>query len=160
MDSDNIVNVYLHHVGKDEISLVVKQLKHLINLGERTMSSINEFSGQLNEAFSKMDQSISGLKEDIQKLNEEIAKFQDSPAKISAEDQASLDKIQEHAKSIASSLDELDQLNPKKSQGGAEAGNAEAGNAEAKASGEAQPAGGEPASPGNGSDGNETSDPA
>lgn len=131
MDSDNIVEVYVHHIGKSEIHKILKKLKHLTHLGEKIMSSINEFSGKLNESFGKMNESISSIKEDIQQLNQEISKLQESPGKISSEDQASLDKIQEHAQSIASSLEDLDKLNPKKNEGG-EAPQASGGSEEKK----------------------------
>lgn len=112
MDSDNIVEVYVHHIGKSEIHEILKKLKQLTQLGDRIMSSISDFSESVNQSFAQIDQSISSIREDVEKLNAEINKLQESSGKISSDDQASLDKIQEHAKSLASSVSELDSLNP------------------------------------------------
>ncbi len=101
-----------HHLTREDFKSLNHKLHVLIEQGERIMTTISDFVVAQNAFNDQMDVSIAGLKDDIKGLNDVILKLQSSQGQISAEDQKSLDDLQQKGKDIADKLKELDDMTP------------------------------------------------
>jgi len=103
-DTIKIMNKYEHSiVTKHDIH----ELKELINhLGNKIMTAISDFAAAQAVFNAAIDASITALQADVVALDALIASLKLN--NISPEDQASLDAISAHSKSMADNLAALD----------------------------------------------------
>lgn len=87
-------------------------LSHLLSLGEKIMATLSEFIQAQTDYNAKIDASLADLAGDVSNLTATIEKLKASAGQLSAEDQASLDALTEHAKTVTDKLDALNQLTP------------------------------------------------
>ena len=106
------LNIKLNWQDFENFFKFKKVLENLITLGESIMSAVSDFAAKQNAFNDRMDTAVAGLQGDIKALNDEIKKLQDSQGQLSAEDQASLDLLQERGLAISDKLDALDALTP------------------------------------------------
>jgi hypothetical protein len=103
------IHVFVHSVSTDDI---YKALTRLIQLGERTMTAITDFAAKQAAHNAKVAADLGAISTKIADLNTLVATLQTSPGAISAEDQATLDKLEAAGKDLEVKADALAGVTP------------------------------------------------
>ncbi len=92
---------------KEDLHRIEKKLNELLSFGENIMSVISDFAAQQDAFNAQMDASLTDLQAEVTALQAAVAAL---PAGVTAADQAALDALTAHAKTMADQLAALDAL--------------------------------------------------
>ncbi len=95
-----------------QVLLLLAVWNDLWQFKKTIMSAISDFAAKQDAHNDAIDTAITGLQGDVQGLKDEIAKLQASSGTVTAEDQASLDRLETRAAAISDKLAALDALTP------------------------------------------------
>jgi hypothetical protein len=101
------VNIFVHPTSADEFRSIMKALATLQQLGEQIMSAISDFAVKQQAHNDKVSTDLDAIGAKIADLNTLVATLQNSPGAITAEDQATLDKIEAAGADLATKADAL-----------------------------------------------------
>lgn len=87
------------------------KIDKLLHYGEKIMTAISDFATQVEQFQTQISTALDDVKTEIQTLNDTITQLQNSGS-ISADDQASLDKISASAQALSQKVEALDTINP------------------------------------------------